>query len=174
MPVAKKERTDHKCLWQRKKDEEWPLTTQPTGCPSHRLREECPFSGRVATDRAFWLEDSVRRRNGDSSGMFLCHKKWILFPVISKTSTDFIHFHRTLHGQWQLSCPWWHVYTVRHVRQQYVKVSWSCVVREAQGEQLGLWFYHELIECVYDKLCKRIGSTLGQWYSDQDFERYNL
>ena len=60
------------------------------------------------------------------------------------------------------------------MRQQYVKVSWSCVVGEAQGEQLGLWFYHELIQCVYDKLCKRIGRTVRRWYSDQDFERCNL
>ena len=47
-------------------------------------------------------------------------------------------------------------------------------MREAQGEQLGLRFYHELIQCVYDKLCKRIGPTVRQWYSDQDFERCNL
>ena len=78
---------------------EWPLTTQPTGHPSHRLREECPYSARDATDRGFWLEDSVRRKNCDSSGMFLYRRKWNLFSQISKTSTDFLHFCRTLHCQ---------------------------------------------------------------------------
>ena len=29
--------------------------------------------------------------------------------------------------------------------------------------KMGLWFSHELIQCVYEKLCKRIGSTVRQW-----------
>ena len=39
MPAAKKERTDHKCPWQRKKDQTQMLVANKKGCPNQASKQ---------------------------------------------------------------------------------------------------------------------------------------
>ena len=84
MPVAKKERTDHKCLWQRKKDQ----TTKCWGqmknkCPNQASKQLTPNERNKTVETTFknangGLPANIRwKKHTTKSQMLVANEKWL-------------------------------------------------------------------------------------------------